>query len=82
VKLNISRSAQKDLDRIENEVVLRISTKIYQLPQNPYPAGSQKLGGNKGYRIRISKYRVIYTIDKAGKLITITKVGHRKEVYR
>lgn len=34
------------------------------------------------YKIRIGDWRVIYNIDYQARLITIHKVGHRKEIYQ
>lgn len=33
-------------------------------------------------RLRIGKYRIIYKIDKEKKIVTITTVDHRKDVYK
>jgi mRNA interferase RelE/StbE len=33
------------------------------------------------WRIRAGNYRVVYTIDDAGKSMDITRIAHRKEVY-
>lgn len=82
MKLKLSSSAQKDLDKLPDGITLRISKKIYPLATNPFPSGYQKLAGGKGYRIRIGDYRVIYQIDTNGKIIIIFKVAHRREVYR
>ncbi len=82
MKLLLSRSAQKDLDKLSDEITLRISKKLYDLALNPYMHGYEKLSGNKGYRIRIGDYRVVYTIDKVSKTLAIIKVKHRREVYR
>ena len=82
MKLNLSRSAQKDLDKLPNEIAFRISNKIFELIDNPYLYGSQKLGEDKGYRIKIGDYRIVYTINKENKEVTIIRVRHRKEVYR
>ncbi len=32
-------------------------------------------------RIRVGDYRVIYHIDQHKKIVTITAIGHRKDVY-
>mgnify|MGYP001563851988 CR=1 FL=1 len=82
MKLSLSRSAQKDLDRLDDDTTLRVSAKLYTLGNNPYQRGFEKLSGNKGYRIRIGDYRVVYLIDKKSKEVTIIKVKHRREVYR
>lgn len=36
----------------------------------------------KAYRLRIRDYRVVYTIDDEEKVVIVTAVRHRKEVYR
>ena len=78
----LSRGAQKELDRLNDNLALRISEKLSRLPNNPYGQNSQKLEGGKGYRIRIGDYRVVYTIDAEKQTILIIKVRHRKDVYR
>lgn len=82
MKLILLHSAQKELDRLPDNIAFRISRKIFDLANNPYAQGSQKLGGGKGYRIRIGNYRVIYAMDKKIKTVIIVKIGHRREVYR
>ncbi len=82
MKLILARSAGKDLDKLSDETTLRISSKLYALANDPYMHGSEKLSGNKGYRIRIGDYRVVYRIDKSTKTISIIKVKHRREVYK
>ncbi|MFI3220918.1 MAG: type II toxin-antitoxin system RelE/ParE family toxin [Methylococcales bacterium] len=34
------------------------------------------------YRIRVGDYRVIYSIDNNVLIITVVKIGHRKEIYK
>lgn len=82
MKLLLTPKAQKELDRITDTVALRISNKIYQLENNPYGLGSQKLEGGKGYRIRMGDYKIVYVVDKKTKTIVIIKIGHRREIYR
>lgn len=82
MKLVLSHSAQKDLDKLPDDIALKISTKLYELETNPYLYGAEKLKANKGYRIRIGDYRAVYMIDKAAKIVVIVKVKHRREVYR
>lgn len=82
MKLQLTPKALKELDRIDDKIALRISQKIRQLKNDPLGPNSQKLGGGKGYRIRIGDYRVIYTVDKTSKTVTIVRIRHRREVYR
>ena len=81
-QLSINNSAQKQLDKISYNEVKRISTKLILLKNNPRPAGCKKLHNEKGYRIRIGDYRVLYEVDDNKKTVIIYKIAHRKEVYR
>lgn len=82
MKLQLTSKAQKELDKIDDKTALRISQKIYQLESDPFGPNSQKLGGGKGYRIRVGDYRVVYTVDKATKTVIIIRIRHRRDVYR
>lgn len=82
MKLRLTSKAQKELDKLNDKTALSISQKIYQLENDPYGQNSQKLGGGKGYRIRIGDYRVVYTVDKSAKTVTIVRIRHRRDVYR
>lgn len=41
----------------------------------------KRLEGRPDFRIRIGDYRAIADIDFARKMITVTAIGHRKDVY-
>jgi mRNA interferase RelE/StbE len=80
--LDIKRSAQKELDSLDDALFTRIDRKILPLAENPRPAGCKKLKGYKDlWRIRIGDYRVIYGIDDATRTVSVTHVAHRREVY-
>ena len=52
------------------------------LADNPRPAGCKKLKGYKDqWRVRVGDWRVLYIIDDAAKLATITRIAHRREIY-
>jgi mRNA interferase RelE/StbE len=61
----------------------RIIAMAQALADNPRPTGCTKLAGESGlYRIRSGNYRIIYQIQDARLVITVVKVGHRRDVYR
>jgi len=35
-----------------------------------------------GWRVRVGDYRVLYRIDDAAGDVTISEIGHRREIYR
>ncbi|MCI5126476.1 MAG: type II toxin-antitoxin system RelE/ParE family toxin, partial [Candidatus Electrothrix sp. AR5] len=57
--VEILRSAQKQLRKIDRQDQSRIIAAIKSLAENPHPAGSKKLSGRPAWRIRIGSYRVI-----------------------
>ena len=80
--LEIKASAQKELDAIDEILFTRIDNRILALAESPRPSGCKKLKGYKDqWRLRVGDWRVVYMIDDAAKLVTITRVAHRREVY-
>ncbi|MBE8986587.1 type II toxin-antitoxin system RelE family toxin [Nostoc sp. LEGE 12450] len=79
----ISKSVQKQIDNLPNDVIERVIEKIQNLALQPRPDGIVKLkGSDNEYRIRIGDYRVRYEIDDESQLIQILQCKHRKDVYR
>lgn len=79
----ISKSVQKQINNLPNDVILRIIEKIQNLASEPRPDGIVKLkGSDNEYRIRIGDYRVRYEIDDQSQLVQILQCKHRKDVYR
>ncbi len=82
-RIQIVRSAQKDIRGLPGTVRNRVVIKIYQLAQTPRPSGCEKLKGSKSsYRIRIGDYRVVYRIKEEMILIEVLRAGHRRDVYK
>lgn len=81
--VTFARSARKELEALDNSVIVRIFTKIEMLTEEPRPAGCKKLvGQNDLWRIRVGDYRMIYTIDDEGKVVDVVAVRHRRETYQ
>ncbi len=72
---------KKDLPKIPRTDVYRIMAKIKLLGDNPRPTWSKKLSGREEYRARQGNYRILYVIEDTVKVVGITKVGHRKDIY-
>jgi mRNA interferase RelE/StbE len=80
--LEIKQSAQRELDALDDALFTRIDRKILALAANPRPAGCKKLKGYKDlWRVRVGDWRVLYIIDDAAKLVTVTRIAHRREAY-
>ena len=80
-KIEIKKSAAKEISKLPKVAVQRIVNKIQTLSDDPRPNGCKKLSGDEKYRIRIGVYRVLYSIMDEKLVIYIVKVGHRKEIY-
>ncbi len=80
-KLYISRNAQKELSKLDEESYYHIKKSISDLGNNPRPIGSKKLVDRDGWRIRIGNYRVVYEIDDAKNKIIVLHIGHRRDIY-
>ena len=78
----ITKSAQREIHKLTNDIVKLSIEAISKLGENPRPVGSIKLeGSNNGYRVRIGNYRIIYTIEDKIRIVQIESVKHRKEAY-
>ncbi|MCP3942419.1 MAG: type II toxin-antitoxin system RelE/ParE family toxin [Desulfobacteraceae bacterium] len=65
------------------DICEKIVKRIDALGNNPRPVHSKKLKGRKEeYRLRIADYRVLYSIDDKKKVVLISHVKHRREIYR
>jgi mRNA interferase RelE/StbE len=80
-RLVVKNSVAKDLRRIPNNDVIRLLQCIETLRETPRPMGSEKLSGQERYRIRQGVYRIIYEVKDERLIVTVVKVGHRKQVY-
>ena len=82
-EIEISRTAEKQLEKIPREEQQRVVRAMLALAEAPHPRGSRKLSGyDDVFRIRVGRYRVLYSIVESRLVIIILKVGHRKDVYR
>ena len=80
-KLVLKKTAAKEIEKIPQADRVRIIAKISSLSENPRPEGCKKLSGQEKYRIRQGNYRILYQIQDEQLLITVVKIGHRKDVY-
>lgn len=81
-QLKIKRSAEKEMQTLPKETLRRIHRRILALAEDPFGRGVKKLVGDMGYRARVGPYRIIFTVDAAGKVVEVISVRHRREAYR
>ena len=68
------------LNKLEKPLKERIFNKIMLTKENPLRF-FERLKGRIGYKLRVGDYRVIADISQNKKLIKLTLIGHRKNVY-
>jgi mRNA interferase RelE/StbE len=80
----IKTSANKELEAVSlKRDRQRIVRRIAALAEEPRPRGCEKLAGSaERYRVRQGRYRIVYTVDDATRVVEVFKIGHRKSVYR
>jgi len=83
-KVLIKTSAGKELAAVDSQSVRqKLVGHIQGLAINPRPHGAEKLAGyDDRYRVRPGNYRIVYLIDDDASVVTIFKVGQRKDIYR
>ena len=79
----IDTKAAREIHALPQREQERIIARAEALADNPRPPGCVKLAGESNlWRIRSGVYRIIYQIKDNRLLITVVKVGHRRDVYR
>jgi mRNA interferase RelE/StbE len=81
-RLEISRTAHKQILRLPIYTRERINSVIVKLAENPRPIGVKKLTSGEGYRVRVGDYRILYTIKDADLKVIIYRVMSRGDVYK
>ncbi len=83
MRIEFKASVLKDACKIPHVFLEKIEAAIRALAKSPIPAGAKKIQGYVDYyRIRIGMYRVVYRVQQKIEIVTIIRIGHRKEAYR
>jgi mRNA interferase RelE/StbE len=83
----VSRTAQRQLERLPQDASRRIRTKVAVLAEDPFharPGADLRLLWGQDdpplYRLRIGDYRVLYFI--LDREVRVTEILHRSQAYR
>ena len=80
--VEVKPSARKELEALPDNVLSRVVRKLEVLADTPRSAGCKKLKGHKDqWRVRVGDWRVVYIIDDTAKVVSVTRIAHRREVY-
>lgn len=76
-------AAERERRNLPPDLRPHINAAILGLENDPRPSGAVKLTGHqKRWRIRVGDYRILYEVDDTSRHILITRIAHRREVYR
>lgn len=81
-KIEIKRSAAKELEKLQKKDRDRIIEKIQALSEDPGPPQPKKLSGEEKYRIRQGQYRILYQIYDEVITVVVVRVAHRRKAYK
>lgn len=82
-QVEIETTAAKQIQRLQRADQKRVMIAINALSNEPRPHGCTKLSGtDDSYRIRVGSFRIVYVIDDELHIVSVTRVAHRKEVYK
>jgi mRNA interferase RelE/StbE len=81
-EIRFSNKSEKALKKIDSKFLKKIIILFKKLEKNPVPAQEFDLrkitGTNETYRIRLSSFRVLYSIYWEKEIIRILKIERRK----
>ncbi len=80
----IKPSAAREIEAVDQKRDRqRIVTAILELAGDPRPPGCEKLAGQEDhYRIRVGRYRVVYSVADDELVVLVVRVADRKDAYR
>ena len=82
--LRLSRAADAYLQRLDGKTQQRVERRLTQIAGVPQdPRFSKPLSDAAGVRAsRVGGWRILFYVDEAARIVEVTEVGPRGEVYR
>lgn len=82
-RVQLTRTAQRDLRRLDRPVRKRVEVALRALAQEPQRAGAlRKLTGAPEWRLRIGDWRALVLLDAQARVVHVTRVLPRGRAYR
>ena len=76
-------AAARQLRRLPREISQSIGETVEALTHTPRTLQTEKLAGHPNtYRLRVGRYRILYTIEDQIRRVVIYRIAHRREAYR
>lgn len=80
--IKFSKTASKNFNKLDKTIQKLALKALERLKKNP-KIGIPLTGNLKGYwKLRFSRYRIIYQLEKRKLIIIVFDIGHRKDIYK
>jgi mRNA interferase RelE/StbE len=76
-----TKAAARDIRKLPPETRPRIRAALDGLSDDPRSA-TEKLAAEDAYRARVGDYRIVFRVDDRAGEVLVTRIKHRREVYR
>ncbi len=76
-----SNQSSRFLIKCEKEIARRLLDRIEKLRDEPFPQNMKRIEGQKFFRVRVGKHRILYEVDKTSNLLGIVKIDKREKIY-
>ncbi|HLC96650.1 MAG TPA: type II toxin-antitoxin system RelE/ParE family toxin [Candidatus Nanoarchaeia archaeon] len=80
-QITFDSEAVEFLESIPKDIKERIFNKIISTKNNPFRF-FERLEGRTDFKLRIGDYRAIADIHRSEMKIEVTRIGHRKNIYK
>ncbi|MBO9626425.1 MAG: type II toxin-antitoxin system RelE/ParE family toxin [Microbacterium sp.] len=81
-EVEFTTAAAREIRKLDTQIRRRVLLGIAELENSPRPHGVRKIVGYKdAWRLRIGDYRVLYEVSDERIVVTVVRVGHRRDVY-
>lgn len=82
-RIEVSATAERQIRKLGREDQIRVLRLIQHLAVDPRPPGYRKLSAHEDvFRVRVGRFRILYSIEDRRLVVIVLKVGDRKDVYR
>ena len=82
-RVELTRTAQRDLRRLDPPVRSRVESALRTLAEDPQRAGVlRKLTAAPEWRLRVGDWRALVLLDAQARVINVTRVLPRGRAYR
>lgn len=82
-RVEVSATAERQIRKLGREDQIRVVRVIQQLVADPRPRGCRKLSGHDDvFRVRVGRFRILYSVEDRRLVVIVLKVGDRRDVYR